>query len=458
MKSNLQIGADLEAKVSGPSFHDRGRTYWKRAWLTGIFILWAIIFFAVQWLCSPQSYTAIARIEILGSRDRFDPQIWFQDKLPVIAAPNVNELAEAYKSSDLAQSVVAALRPQEIDELALALAEKKFKPDRILSRVMALLPYNNDAMGNILGSTASNTSSVKIQDLIQNRKEPVPHNGSLSAAANYVGNNLSVKPVESCNMLDISISAPTQSLATELLNQYLKRFSARNLDKRRIQTIDSADSLKEGVKETRGQVKEAEASLLDFIIENGFCATKESGLGQVFRVINRRLGNRMSSGQSYQEVINLDGDHHIYTSQEPPDQKDTVQALSMDLEKLKAEQSGLGETLGSNHPRMIALTARISFLRNRIDLLRRRSSPDIPTEPKEVVTNSNDIPASHKACLAKAKSLEEQYSDLRRDLDYKDEFHRLVRREAQDWDIRTKTISNNIVVIDGPRAGKRGWW
>ncbi len=55
-----------------------------------------------------------------------------------------------------------------------------------------------------------------------------------------------------------------------------------------------------------------------------------------------------------------------------------------------------------------------------------------------------------KASLARAKSLEQQYSDLRRDVDYKSDFHRLVRKEAQEWNVKSKTISNNIVIIDGP--------
>lgn len=112
MKSNSEINAGRESKGFRPTPKDCNLTSRKKSWLIGIVILWAIIILGVQRLLSTESYTSITRIEVLGSRDRFDPRIWFQDKFPTIACPNVNEHAEALKSRDLAQSVVVSLERQ----------------------------------------------------------------------------------------------------------------------------------------------------------------------------------------------------------------------------------------------------------------------------------------------------------------------------------------------------------
>ena len=106
----------------------------------------------------------------------------------------------------------------------------------------------------------------------------------------------------------------------------------------------------------------------------------------------------------------------------------------------------------------MALDGKITFLRDRIEYFRRGASLGVPAKSLEMAPASLSSREHSKVSLAKAKSLEEQYSDLKRDVDYKADFHRLVRKEAQTWSVKSRTISNNIVVIDGPRAGKRGWW
>ena len=101
---------------------------------------------------------------------------------------------------------------------------------------------------------------------------------------------------------------------------------------------------------------------------------------------------------------------------------------------------------------------KITFLRDRIEYFSRGALLGVPAKSHETVSVSLGSREHSKVSLAKAKSLEEQYSDLKRDVDFKADFHRLVWKEAQTWSVKSKTISNNIVVIDGPRAGKRGWW
>ena len=107
---------------------------------------------------------------------------------------------------------------------------------------------------------------------------------------------------------------------------------------------------------------------------------------------------------------------------------------------------------------MMALAGKITFLRDRIEYFRRGGPAGVTEESVGPVPVSGSGREHSKATLAKAKSLEEQYSDLKRDVDYKADFHRMVRKEAQTWSVKSRTISNNIVVIDGPRAGQRGWW
>jgi uncharacterized protein involved in exopolysaccharide biosynthesis len=418
MKTSPDGFTGVESKDSGTSAQDQGAIIRKMIWLAGIFILWAIIVFGVQWRFSSERCTATARIEILGSHDLFDPRIWFQDKFSPTLTSKVQKHAEAFKSRDLARSVVAALPPESFQELQLALLKKPKTGRGVSAMAKSFAPFRE---------YQTETSACEPSD--------------------YIWQFLDVAPVSGCNMLDITIQAPTQSLAIQLLKEYLRIFSARNLEKRQLQTMASADNLNEGVTETLKQLKQAEAALLDFVVENGFSATESSGLGMVFRLINRHIeGSRPST----------------HAAEQKSDFRELTDRMSLDLGKLEAEQSGLAMTLGLNHPRMIALNGKMDFLRNRIEYFRRNASLDSSHPKDDIGSNaqdSHDGPENSRSSLNRAKSLEEQYSELKRDVDNKADFHDLVRKEAQQWNIKARTISNNIVVIDGPRVFTGGcWW
>ncbi len=417
MKTNPGGFTGAESNDSKATAHDHGAIIRRMIWLAGILILWAIIILGFTWWFSRNQHSATARIEILASHDLFDPRIWFQDKFSPTLTSSVQEHAEAFKSRDLARSVVAALPHESFQELQLALLRKPTS-DRGLSAM------------------AKSFASFREYHTEAPACEPTDH----------ICERLSVAPVSGCNMLDITIEAPTQPLAVQLLKEYLRIFSARNLEKRRLQTKASTDNLDEGVAETLKHLKEAEATLLDFVVENGFSATEGSGLGRVFRLINRHIEGSRSI---------------VQTADQKTDFNELTHRMSLDLGKLEAEQSGLASTLGMNHPKMIALNGKIDFLRDRIDYFRRNSSLD-SSQADDLSTRtaaaSHDGPEKPRTSLNKAKSLEEQYSELKRDLDSKADFHNLVRKEAHQWNIKTRTISNNIVVIDGPRVGAPPWW
>ncbi len=426
MNSNKDGVTGPEIRASKPRAKDRSTASVKAAWLMGIFILWAVAILGLRYFSSAPQHWAVARIEILGAHDRFDPRVWFQDNVHSPITSNVKEHAEALKSRDLAQLVIANLAPERFQELRLALREKVPKTDVMAADFTSLASFRSNAR--------------------ESTYEP----------ADYVCDNLLVEPVTGCNMIDVSVKAPNQSLATELLSLYLRQFNSANLEKRRMQTMESVENLKQGVKETALQLKEAEAALLDFVIQNGFCATRGSGLGRVFGVINRHVRGVQSNG-ALQNVVDTYGNGEGVASK-GSEQKELIDRMTVDLGKLEAEQSGLSATLGMNHPRMMALDGKITFLRDRIEYFRRGASGGVAEGSVGPVSVSQSGPEHSKASLAKAKSLEEQYSDLKRDVDYKADFHRMVRKEAQTWSVKSRTISNNIVVIDGPRAGQRGWW
>ena len=378
----------------------------RRGWFFLPLILWAIGTLSAHSLFSTPRHTASARIQILDLRDRFDPRDWFPYKSVSVQTSSINEHVEAFKSLDLAQSVIASLKPHDFNELRMAIASSN-------------------------GFAIASSDPQRSDTLFDGQSE----------ALDYVLRNLTVEPVNGCNMLDVSISVAARKLATELLGRYLRVFTSRNLEKRRMETVESANSLQEAADQIRSELKETEAGILDFVVENGFHATRESRLGQVFGLLNSRVGNAPNVQRAPGDCENSIG-----PGSRSNFQKELADRLEKDLEKLESEQSGLGCSLGMNHPRMISLMGRINFTRSRIEYFRRAAAVE------DNDANGSQVPSS------KARSLEEQYTDLRRELDYKNEFYSLLRKDAQQWRLKAKTISNNVLVVDAPHVVPTRWY
>ncbi|MGC8604850.1 MAG: hypothetical protein ACP5VS_14365, partial [Desulfomonilaceae bacterium] len=374
----------------GPKFRRQSSMAKKAVWLIGLFILWAVVFLGIQYFLSAPQHWAVARIEILGTHDRFDPRIWFQDNAHLPITSNVREHAEALKSRELAQSVIADLTPERFKELRLAIADKTSKAYAVANDFTPLGP---------LRSISTNAGA----------HQPI----------DYICENIAIEPVAGCDMIDISLRAPNQSLATELLSLYLREFNWANLEKRRMQAMESVKNLKQGLRETELELKEAEALLLDFVIENGFCATVESGLGQVFNIINKHIGSDKQF-ESLKHFADTKSNEQWTVSKDSEREK-LIDRMVMDLEKLETDQSELASTLGFNHPKMMALTGKIAFLRDRICYLGRGVYSDLQKKSTNYLT--------------KARSLEEQYSQLKLELDTKRDFHRMLQKASHEWSV-----------------------
>ena len=161
----------------------------RRGWFVLPLILWAIGTLSAHSLFSTPRHTASARIQILNLRDRFDPRAWFPDKSVSVQSSSLKEHVEAFRSLDLAQSVIASLKPHDLSELRMAIASSN-------------------------GFAIASTDQPRSDAILDGQSE----------ALEYIRRKLSVKPVNECDMLDVSISVNSGQLATELLGQYLTGF------------------------------------------------------------------------------------------------------------------------------------------------------------------------------------------------------------------------------------------
>ena len=60
--------------------------------------------------------------------------------------------------------------------------------------------------------------------------------------------------------------------------------------------------------------------------------------------------------------------------------------------------------------------------------------------------------------VTRVKGLEGEYSILRKEVDTNSEFLKLIMKEIQETDIKARTISNNMVIVDPPTMPRTPSW
>jgi succinoglycan biosynthesis transport protein ExoP len=135
----------------------------------------------------------------------------------------------------------------------------------------------------------------------------------------------------------------------------------------------------------------------------------------------------------------------------PGAMKDELTAkLREELAALEAEYSQTQGVYAPNSPKMRMMQKREAFLRSRIAELENKmvnTALDTAKSREELLKQSYD---RAKAEADRVKSLEAQYSLLKTAADTASEFHKILLREYKETEIRARTTSNNVRIVDSP--------
>ena len=120
----------------------------------------------------------------------------------------------------------------------------------------------------------------------------------LAVLADSLAQKIVAKPVKTSNLLEASIAAKSPKLANELLTNYIEAYIASNLQKRRIESVQAEQWLKEEGTKVERNLREAESKLLDFCIDHGLVVSTEGALGQVMCLLNKKMEGQVHSEET----------------------------------------------------------------------------------------------------------------------------------------------------------------
>jgi polysaccharide biosynthesis transport protein len=279
--------------------------------------------------------------------------------------------------------------------------------------------------------------------------------------ADKVLKRVTVKPVKQSNLISISMDATDPALAGKMLANHIELYLSRNLEKRRQESLQASVWLKEELDRVDKKLREAQVVLLDFVVDHGIVDSKEGALGQVLALVNKTMEGHVKSQEARAKVEAM-GEQHAPEEAAmllPKEiSNEYLGKLKQDLAMMESEYTQMRGLYAPNYPKLIMLDKKIRFLRERIATIEKNlvaSAVDMAKKEEKLVKGSLD---SAKKEAARVRALEAQYSSLKKDVDTTTEFQKILLKEFKQMDIRARTISNDIRIVDPPSVPSKPSW
>jgi uncharacterized protein involved in exopolysaccharide biosynthesis len=272
----------------------------------------------------------------------------------------------------------------------------------------------------------------------------------ISGVAGALVGRIAVKPVKTSNLISVSMDATSPAFAQQLLQNHLDLYFRSNLENRRKESKDAAAWLKEELDKSQKKLRESRAALVSFTVDHGIVDSADGGLQQVLQMVSKTMEGHLKSAENRASIQALQKRNAPELSSSLPTEMRN-EFLDKLREELASVESGYSEMLGvysTNYPKMRMMEKRMKFLRERISQVEEKvveSALDTAKTREQLLKQYYE---GAKAEADRVKSLEAQYSLLKNAVDTTEEFHKIMLKEYKEMEIKARTTSNNIRVID----------
>ncbi|MGB6065990.1 MAG: polysaccharide biosynthesis tyrosine autokinase [Desulfomonilaceae bacterium] len=373
----------------------------------------------------------------------------FEEKKPkqqesVLAKPEYDQYKgylatqlEILKSRTMAETLVTRMNLLESPEFAA----KQSKIGWIIQWVMAPVSW--------LGGTGDKQTG---QDLATVKKNGV---------AGQVLSRVSVKPVKTSNLAQISMIGKSPAAASEMLRNYLDIYLEKNLQTRRKESLEAAAFLKEELAKVENKLMASQAELVGFLIDNGIVSSStETGVSPVMDLLNKTIESHVKSREARLRMQALKDQRMSDEGAVLPKNVGTeyIGKLKGQLALYESEYSEMKGVYSPGYPKMAMLAQKIKFLKDRIVEIEKSvvaTSLDTAKKEEKLFLGSVDVA---KAEANRVKALDAQHMLLKKEVETNEEFHKIILKEYKENDIKARSTSNNVRIVDPPSVPMGPSW
>ncbi len=379
-------------------------------------------------------YTSKARLEVLDKKEKTEKKLSGEEA--VDTRSYMSTQIEILKSRPIAEAVVTRMNLLEKDEGASSSFSLFKVPVYLWQTISSWFKSDSDS------------------DQPDDKKAQ-----KLAVLADSLAGSIVAKPVKTSNLLEVSIAAKSPQKANELLTNYIDAYIASNLQKRRSESIQAEQWLKDEGAKVEKNLREAESKLLDFCVDHGLVVATEGALGQVMSLLNKKIEGQVHSEESKMKAkVQKETKYAVPETMSQGSNQTYIGKLKEDLAKQEAEYTEMQGVYSSNYPKMVLQQRKIKFLQNRIAEIEKNLATGAVESAEKVEAAMKGSVEETKQEIARVKGLEAEYSILKKDVDTNSEFLKLILKEGQEMGIKARTISNNMIVADPPTLPRAPSW
>ncbi len=275
----------------------------------------------------------------------------------------------------------------------------------------------------------------------------------MNSIAGQVLSRVSVKPVKTSNLAQISMMGKSPASANQMLNNYLNIYLEKNLQTRRKESLEAAAFLKDELAKVEKKLMSSQAELVGFLIDNGIVSSStETGMSPVMDLLAKTVESQAKSHEARIRIQALKGQKIGKQGVILPKDVSTeyIGKLKEQLALLESQYSEMKGVYSAGYPKMAMLTQKIQFLKKRIVEIERNivaSSLDTAKREERLFKGSVDVAKSE---ANRVKALDAQHMLLKKEVETNEEFHKIILKEYKENDIKARSTSNNVRIVDLP--------
>lgn len=418
-------------ETSGPAVVDL-RSYWlifyKRRYLILLVALLVGVLAALANRSAPKVYIATAQVRIDPNGPEYMP-------LANAAAPAVDntyyetEYAEL-RSAELARRVIEALRLYDDPRLLPAAPVDGIVPTaRALVVRMGVLPLGPQA----LDTTAKED---RAQALVET----------------YL-RGLTIAPVESSRLVDISFASPSAELSAEVANAHAREFIRMTVEARTDFYAGAQQFLEARLAEIKKRTEESEIALNDFRRRNRVLAVGGSEKENV--TLERLASFNSDYVKAQSERISAEAEYNLvkkrrYESLATVQRDPLYNSLRQELEGLRSEYSRLSQVYQAKYPKMQELAGRIQELEKRLGAQIQRAVEGVESEYLAAKAKEEALGAEvdkQKKETLDLNDLNAEYQVLARDAEANRDLYKNLLSRAKETNITQSMQTTNVRVV-----------
>lgn len=430
-----QYGSNDNFSDSNRSFKDYLDIILRRRAAVIIFLAASLIISILYCFLATPLYTSKGRLEVLDRKEKTEQKLSAEEVIDTRSYMSTQ--IEILKSRPLAEAVVKRMNLLD-------------KPEED-SEGFFLFKLPGYLWANVASWFKSDSDQDQAKDG-QNRK--------LAILADSLAGSLVAKPVKTSNLLEVSITAKSPQKANELLKNYIDAYLEYNLQKRRSESIQAEQWLKEEGIKVEKNLREAESKLLDFSVEHGLVVATEGALGQVTALLNKKIEGQVHSEENKLRArVRKETNYADIDNKSGADANQTyIAKLKEDLAKQESEYTEMQGIYSASYPKMVLQQRKIKFLRNRIEEIEKGLAKGAVESAEKVEKAIKGSVEEAKQEVSRTKGLEIEYSILKKEVDTNSEFLKLILKESQEMGIKARTIANNMVIADPASLPRSASW